>query len=86
MHEEVLSAQLHALDNVSELLQIVCKATSPREARRAIYDAWRMTELQAQVVVEMQVQGFTQMECLKLRDQLTGIREFIASQDASQGS
>jgi DNA gyrase/topoisomerase IV subunit A len=38
-----------------------------------------MTELQAQVIIEMQVQRFTQIEHLKIRDELTNIREFIAA-------
>jgi len=78
--EEILLAQLHAVDNMSELFQIARKATSPAEARKAIREAWRMTELQAQVITEMQVQRFTQVDYLKMRGELADIREFIATQ------
>ena len=84
--EEILSAQLHAVDHMSELLQIASKSTAPHRAKIAIREAWQMTELQVQVIVEMQVQRFTQIERLKLLDQLTAIREFIATQGVSLSS
>lgn len=81
--EEILSAQLHALGNISELVDIARKANTPHEARQAFRDAWRMTDLQAQVVLEMQVQRFTQLEHLKMRDELNLVREYIAARESS---
>jgi DNA gyrase/topoisomerase IV subunit A len=82
---EILSAQVYAFDHVQEFFEIVGKATSPPGARRAISEAWKMTEDQAQIVLELQVHRFTQAERLMTLDELTDIRTFIAARGVSQG-
>jgi DNA gyrase subunit A len=81
--EEILSAQLYALNHVLELFEIVGKETAWPTARKAICEAWRMTELQAQAIIEMQVQRFTRIERARISDELADLQEFIAAQVAS---
>jgi DNA gyrase/topoisomerase IV subunit A len=42
-----------------------------------------MTELQAQAIIEMQVQRFTRIERARISDELADLQEFIAAQVAS---
>ena len=50
--KEILSAQLHVLDNVSELFEIVRNAAFPVKHGKRFATPGRMTELQAQVIIE----------------------------------
>ncbi len=55
-----------ALDNLDAVIALIRRAASPDEARTGLMSQFRLTEIQAQAILEMRLQRLTQLERNKL--------------------
>ena len=76
--EHILLGFQKALDNLDEVIRLIRAAKSPREARDALLTRFEFTEVQAQAIIELQLQRLTGMERQKILDELAEIQRRIA--------
>lgn len=76
---QVLDALLVAAENPVKLLE-VCAAVSGdhTSAVEAVADAFEFTDLQASVVLDMQIRRFTPEQTQRIRSELSDARERLA--------
>lgn len=78
---QIVEALLVVAENPVKLLE-VCAAVSGdhTSAVKAVADAFQFTDLQASVVLDMQIRRFTPEQVQLLRDELSDFRERLAEQ------
>ena len=79
----VLEGLIVAVDNLDEVIRLIRASKNPKEAKSALMQAFSLTDVQAQAILDMRLQRLTNLEILTLRkeyaevlkliDQLTGI-------------
>ncbi|MBV8832112.1 MAG: DNA gyrase subunit A [Acidobacteriaceae bacterium] len=68
--EHILLGFQKALDHLDEVIALIRAAKSPKEARDGLIATFEFTEIQAQRVIELQLQRLTGMERQKILDDL----------------
>ena len=79
----ILEGLIVAVDNLDEVIRLIRASKNPKEAKSALMQAFSLTDVQAQAILDMRLQRLTNLEILTLRkeyaevlkliDQLTGI-------------
>ena len=79
----ILEGLIVAVDNLDEVIRLIRASKNPKEAKAALMQAFSLTDVQAQAILDMRLQRLTNLEILTLRkeyaevlrliDQLTGI-------------
>ena len=67
-----------ALDNLDEVVQLVRDSSSPTEAKTSLIEPFTLSELQAQVILDMRLQKLTGLERNKIIQEYTELMERIA--------
>ena len=58
----ILEGLLIALDHLDEVISLIRKSANPKEARERLITTFQLTEIQAQAILDMQLQRLTSME------------------------
>lgn len=73
----ILEGYLIALKNIDAVIETIKKAKDEPTAKRAIVTKFKLTELQAQAILDMQLKRLTGLEREKIEDELSLLRETI---------
>ena len=75
----ILKGYLIALDNIDEIIIIIKKSKDELEAKNKLINKFKLTEIQAQAILDMQLKRLTGLERSKIEDELKSLHELIAS-------
>ena len=76
--EHILLGFQKALDNLDEVIELIRRADSPKDAKARLVERFEFSERQAQAIIELQLQRLTGMEQQKIIDELAEIQVRIA--------
>jgi DNA gyrase subunit A len=76
--EHLLEGYKIALDNLDAVIKLIRASAAPKEAREGLVSRFRLTEKQAQAILDLQLQRLTGMERQKILDELAEVRTRIA--------
>ncbi len=74
----VLDGLLIALANLDEVIRTIRQAADADEAREQLIERFRLTEIQAQAILDMQLRRLAALERQKIEDEHREVRERIA--------
>ncbi len=74
----ILEGLIIASDNIDEVIKIIRASSSPDEAREALMERFKLSEIQAKAIVEMRLRQLTGLEQDKLRTEYNEIIATIA--------
>ena len=74
----ILEGLKKALDNLDAVISLIRKSKSAPEAREALMEQFKFSELQARAILEMQLQKLTGLERQKLIDEYKEVIQLIA--------
>ncbi len=67
-----------ALDNLDEVVALIRKAASPAEAKSQLMDRFKLTDIQAQAILDMRLQRLTGLERDKIIEEYQNVLKDIA--------
>ncbi len=73
----VLEGLIIAVDNLDEVIRLIRASKNPKEAKQALMQAFKLTDIQAQAVLDMRLQRLTNLEVLTLRDEFKKVTTLI---------
>jgi DNA gyrase subunit A len=76
--EHILLGFKKALEHLDEIIKLIRRSKSPKEAREGLMETWKFTERQAQAILDLQLHRLTQMEREKILEELKQIQALIA--------
>jgi DNA gyrase subunit A len=76
--EHVLEGLKIALDHIDAIIKLIRASKDPREARDGLVEKFRLSEIQAQAILDMRLQRLTGLEREKILQELKEVREEIA--------
>jgi DNA gyrase subunit A len=65
----ILEGYKIALDNIDEIVQLIKKSASPDEARKGLMKKFKLSEIQAQAILDLRLQRLTGLERKKIEDE-----------------
>jgi DNA gyrase subunit A len=74
----ILEGLIIASDNIDEVIKIIRASSSPDEAREALMERFKLSEIQAKAIVEMRLRQLTGLEQDKLRTEYNDIISTIS--------
>ncbi len=82
----ILEGLKKALDNLDAVISLIRKSKSAPEAREALMERFKFSELQARAILEMQLQKLTGLERQKLIDEYKEVIQLIAELEEILGN
>jgi DNA gyrase subunit A len=76
--EHILLGFKKALEHLDDVIKLIRRSKSPKEAREGLMETWKFTERQAQAILDLQLHRLTQMEREKIIEELKQIQALIA--------
>ena len=76
--EHILLGLKVALDHLDAVIRLIRASKDPKEAREGLTSKFRLSELQAQAILDMRLQRLTGLEREKILQELKEVREEIA--------
>jgi DNA gyrase subunit A len=76
--EHILLGFKKALEHLDDIIKLIRRSKSPKEAREGLMETWEFTERQAQAILDLQLHRLTQMEREKILEELKQIQAVIA--------
>jgi DNA gyrase subunit A len=73
----ILEGLITAIDNLDEVIRLIRKAKSRDEARDSLRSAFKLSELQAKAILEMQLQKLTGLEMTAVKDEYAELSKTI---------
>ncbi len=67
-----------ALDNIDEVIRIIRESDSTENAREALMERFKLTQLQANAILDMRLRTLTSLERQKIEDEYTALLKTIA--------
>lgn len=65
----ILEGYKIALDNIDAIVQLIKKSATPREAKGGLVKKFKLTEIQAQAILDLRLQRLTGLERKKIEDE-----------------
>ena len=84
--EHILLGFKKALEVLDELIKLIRRSKSPKEAKEGMMERWKFTERQAQAILDLQLHRLTQMEREKIIEELKQVQVRIADLKEILGS
>ena len=75
--EHILLGLKIALDNIDEVIKIIKSSNNVEDARNRLIDRFKLSERQAQAILDMRLQKLTSLETKKIVQELEEIRKLI---------
>lgn len=72
--EHILEGLMIAVQNIDEVIAIIRYSKNPKVARDRLMEAFNLTEIQAQAVLDMRLQRLTNLEVLNLEKEYREIK------------
>lgn len=72
--EHILLGFQKALDNLDEVIELIRRSDSPKDAKARLIERFEFSERQSQAIIELQLQRLTGMEQQKILDELAEIQ------------
>jgi DNA gyrase subunit A len=76
--EHILLGFKKALDHLDEIIKLIRRSKSPKEAKEGLIERWEFSDRQAQAILDLQLHRLTQMEREKILEELKQIQARIA--------
>ena len=73
----ILEGLITAIDNLDEVIRLIRKAKSREEARDSLMSRFKLSELQAKAILEMQLQKLTGLEMTAVKDEYAELSKTI---------
>ncbi len=74
----ILEGYLIALDHIDEVIAIIRKSDTEPEAKTKLMKSFKLSDIQAQAILDMQLKRLTGLERSKIEDELKTLRELIS--------
>ena len=84
--EHILLGFQKALEHLDEIIKLIRRSKSPKEAKEGLMERWEFSERQAQAILDLQLHRLTQMEREKILEELKQIQARIAELKEILGS
>ncbi len=84
--EHILLGFKKALEHLDDIIKLIRRSKSPKEAREGLMETWEFTERQAQAILDLQLHRLTQLEREKIIEELKQIQAVIAELKEILGS
>tara|TARA_R110002124_G_scaffold254044_2_gene419478 strand:- start:17297 stop:19831 length:2535 start_codon:yes stop_codon:yes gene_type:complete len=82
----ILEGLIIASDNIDEVIRLIRASANADEAREALINAFKLTEIQAKAIVEMRLRQLTGLEQDKLRSEYEELMKTIADYEDILGN
>ena len=82
----ILEGLIIAVDNLDEVIRLIRASKNPKEARERLMEAFALSELQAQAILDMRLQRLTNLEIISLREEYAQIKKLIDRLEGILGS
>ena len=66
-----------AIDNIDEIIELIKKSKDPQTAKNRLIDRFKLTEIQAQAILDMRLQRLTGLERKKIEEEYRDILKLI---------
>ena len=76
--EHILLGFKKALENLDEIIKLIRRSKSPKEAKEGLIERWKFTDRQAQAILDLQLHRLTQLEREKILEELKELQKKIA--------
>ncbi len=73
----ILEGLLIALDHIDEVIEIIKKSKDEATAKAKLMERFKLTDIQAQAILDMQLKRLTALERTKIEDELVMLKETI---------
>jgi DNA gyrase subunit A len=84
--EHILLGFKKAIEHMDEVIKLIRRSKSPKEAKEGLIERWKFTDRQAQAILDLQLHRLTQMEREKILEELKEIQVKIAELKEILGS
>jgi DNA gyrase subunit A len=74
----ILEGYKIALDNIDAIIALIKKSASPAEAKEGLMKQFKLSDIQAQAILEMRLQRLTGLERKKIEDEYEAVIKLIA--------
>ena len=74
----ILEGYKIALDNIDAVIELIKKSKSPADAKVGLMSKFKLSEIQAQAILEMRLQRLTGLERQKIEDEYRAVIKLIA--------
>ncbi len=74
---EIVEGLLIALKNIDDIINLIKKSPSTKEAKEGLMDKYKLSQRQAQAILETKLQQLTSMEAEKLKNEHRELKEKI---------
>lgn len=78
----ILEGLIVAVDHLDEVIRLIRASKNPKEAKKALIEAFNLSELQAQAILDMRLQRLTNLEIVSLRNEFAEIQKLIGKLSA----
>ena len=76
--EHILEGLKIAVDHIDEVISLIKKAASAEEAKGKLMEKYKLSEIQAIAILDMQLRRLAALERQKIEDELASVRKTIA--------
>src|SRR5512136_1866497 len=73
----ILEGLVSCLDNLDAMIKLIRASANGHEARRGLMERFHLTQIQAQAVLELQLQRLAQLERLKIQEEYAALKKRI---------
>ncbi len=84
--EHILLGFKKAIEHLDEVIKLIRRSRSPKEAKEGLIERWKFTDRQAQAILDLQLHRLTQLEREKILEELKEIQVKIAALKEILGS
>ncbi len=84
--EHILLGLVKALDNIDKVIKLIRASKTVEDARRDLMKTFKLSELQANAILEMKLQKLAGLERKKVEDELKEVQAFIKEMKELLGS
>jgi DNA gyrase subunit A len=76
--EHILLGFKKALEHLDDIIKLIRRSKSPKEAKDGLMETWKFSDRQAQAILDLQLHRLTQLEREKILDELKELQKRIA--------
>ncbi len=74
----ILEGLLIALSNIDAIIKLIRKSKNVDEAREGLMDKFKLSQIQAQAILDMRLQKLTQLEASKIEEEHKALKKLIS--------
>jgi DNA gyrase subunit A len=76
--EHILLGFKKALEHLDDIIKLIRRSKSPKEAKEGLMETWKFSDRQAQAILDLQLHRLTQLEREKILEELKELQKKIA--------